>query len=175
MLSIVTVMVLQVVDKDGTDEHCNLLPNGLTAHISDSNDSDTSKVNCDALIPDKAVGFLNHTVAKFSFIGPDRAPVDIKSVEQCFHIAGVIASTGCPNYAQARIPLVSHLNIQEWGKKLFDYPDKMLMEYLKFRFPLSLANPDNLHNTKVVNHHSAIQYPDAVNGYLQKEIALGAM
>ena len=165
----------QVADKDWTDEYCNLLPNGLTAHISHSNDSDTSKVKCDAIIPYKTVGFLNHTVPKFSFIGPDRAPVDIKSVEQCLHIAEVIANTGCPNYAQARIPLVSNLNIHEWEKELYDYPDRMLIEYLKFGFPLSLANPDNLHNIKVVNHHSAIQYPDAVNDYLHREIALGAI
>ena len=115
-----------VVDKYWMDEHCNFLPNGLTAHISNSNESDTSKVNCDAFIPDKTVDFLNHTAGEFSFIGPDRAPVDITSVEQCFHIAEVIDSTGCPNYAQARISLVSDLNIQEWEKELFDYPDKML-------------------------------------------------
>ena len=144
----------QVVDKDWTDENFGSLPNGLTAHIANSNESDTSKVHCDAAIPDKTVGFLNHTVGEFSFIGPDRAPVDITSVEQCFHRAEVIASTGCPNYAQARIPLASDLNIQEWEKELFDYPDKMLIEYLKFGFPLSLANPDNLHNTKVVNHNT---------------------
>ena len=165
----------QVMDKDWTDKHISPLPNGWTAHINNSSESDTSKVHCDAAIPDKTVGFLNHTVGEFSFTGPDRAPVDITSVEQCFHIAEVIASTGCPNYAQARIPLISGVNIQEWEKESIDYPDKMLIEYLKFGFPLSLANPDNLHNTKIVNYHSAVQYSGAVNDYLCKETALGAI
>ena len=56
-----------------------------------------------------------------------------------------------------------------------DYPDKMLIEYLKFGFPLSLSTPDSLHNTEVTNHHSALQYPSAINDYLWKEIALGAI
>ena len=77
------------------DRHISSLPNGLTAHI-DSNECDTSKVYCDAAIPDKTVGFLNHSVPEFSFTGPDRSPVDIKNVKQSFHIAEVIASTGCP-------------------------------------------------------------------------------
>ena len=162
----------QAVDKDMTDSHISFLPNGLTAHI-DSNECDTSKVYCDAAIPDKTVGFLNHSVPEFSFTGPDRSPVDIKNAKQCFHIAEVIASTGCPNYAQARIPLISGLNIQEWEKELVDYPDKMLIEYLRFGFPLSLSTPDSLHNTEVINHHSALQYLSAVNDYLRKEIALG--
>ena len=56
-----------------------------------------------------------------------------------------------------------------------DYPDKMLIEYLKFGFPLSLFDPDSLHNTSITNHHSALQYPAAVEGYLRKETTLGAM
>ena len=51
----------------------------------------------------------------------------------------------------------------------------MLIEYLKFGFPLSLSDPGCLQNTEVTNHHSALQYPSAVNDYLRKEMALGAI
>ena len=168
-----TVNKCQIVDKDFTDKHTSSFPNGLTAHIDYSNGFDNSKVHCDAAIPDKTVGFLNHTVVEFSFTDPDRPPVDITSVDQCFHIAEIIAGTGCPNYAQARIQLISGLNIQEWEKELVDYPDKMLIEYLKFGFPyhyLLIA-----FTTLIKNHHSALQYLSAVNDYLRKEMALGAI
>ena len=142
----------QDMDVDMTDKYNRCFPHSLTAHIED-HVGDNNKIYCDAAIPDKNVGFLSHSVAKFSFTGPDRLPVDITSVEQCLHIAEAIASTGRPNYAQARIPLASGLNIEEWEKELMDYPDKMLIECLKFGFPLSLSDPDSLHNTNIVNHH----------------------
>ena len=51
----------------------------------------------------------------------------------------------------------------------------MLIQYLKFGFPLSLINPSQLCNTSVKNHHSANQFHTAIADYLDKEIALGAM
>ena len=51
----------------------------------------------------------------------------------------------------------------------------MLIEYLKFGFPLSLSDLELLNNTSTSNHHSALQYPAAVDDYLQKEILLGAI
>ena len=92
-----TVDKCQIVDKDFTDKHTSSFPNSLTALIDYSNEFDSSKVDCDAAIPDKNVGFLNHTVPEFSFTGPDRPPVDITGIVQCFHIAEIIVSTGCPN------------------------------------------------------------------------------
>ena len=172
--NICSVNKCQGSDEDMTDKYDNVFPYSLTAHIDD-HVCDNNKVHCDAAIPDKTVGFLSHSVAQFSFTGPDRLPVYITNIEQCFHTADIIASTGCPNYAQARIPLVSGLNIEEWEKELRDYPDKMLIEYLKFGFPLSLSDPDSLHNVNITNHHSALQYPAAVDGYLRKETALGAI
>ena len=164
----------QELDEDVANRHNSYFPNSLTAHV-DCNDDDDSRVYCDAAISDKTVGFLNHSVPQFAFTGPDRHPVEITNVDQCFHIAEIIASTGCPNYAEARIPLASGLNIEEWEKELVDYPDKMLIEYLKFSFPLSLSDLDSLHNTDITNHHSALQYPMAVNNILRKEMALGAI
>ena len=81
----------------------------------------------------KIIGFLNHSVDEFQFIGPDRFPV--KTFDQCFSIASTIASTGLSNYAQEKIPLTSGLNIQEWERELVDYPHKMFIEYFKFIFP----------------------------------------
>ena len=69
----------------------------------------------------------------------------------------------------------SGLNIDKWEQILWDYPDQILLQYLKFGFPLSLTDPDQLSNTNVKNHYSATQYPTAVQEYLHKEIQLGAI
>ena len=74
----------------------------------------------------------------------------------------------------AHIPLNSGLNIPAWEELLMDYPDKHLLEYLKFGFPLSITN-SQLHNQSIVNHHSALQFPEAAEKYIQQEKAHGAL
>ena len=58
------------------------------------------------------MGFLNHVPAKFSFIGPDRAPVEVTSVDQCLKITDTNCSTGLPNNVQAKIPLKYGQNME---------------------------------------------------------------
>ena len=124
----------------------------------------------DPMFPDKVKGFINHVISEFEFVGPDRAPVEITTVEQCIEIASIIRSTGVPNYREARIPLVSGLNIKAWEAYLKDYPDPLLIEYLKFGFPMLILDYDALNVTSVVNHHSATQFRQAVDEYFKKEL-----
>ena len=98
----------------------------------------------DPMFPDKAKGFISHVVSKFQFVGPDGAPVEITTVEQCVEIAGIIRSTGVPNYQEARIPLISGLNIEAWEEYLRNYPDPLLIEYVKFGFPMSIVDYEAL-------------------------------
>ena len=90
-------------------------------------------------------------------------------------MAKAIRATGVPNYRQARFPIHSDLNLKAWAKYLQNYPDKRLLQYLTYGFPLSIQNPDDLNNTKVTNHYSALQYPEAIEQYLTKEKQLGAI
>ena len=95
----------------------------------------------------------------------------INSVQTCLEVANIIRDTGFPNYRVARIPLVSDLVIKAWECHLRDYPDKILINYLKFGFPLSINDHTKLANTKVNNYASALHFPDA----LAKEKDCGAM
>ena len=140
-----------------------------------SQNVDCNEKYCDPNFPNKAKGFINHSSADFTFIGPDRRPVHIDTVEKCIEIADVIRQTGVPNYQTARIPLRSGLNIEAWEHLLSEYPDKFLIQYLKFGFPLSISNHDNLKISNVTNHYSAIQYPQAVQDYISKELGHGAL
>ena len=128
----------------------------------------------DPMFPSKTKGFINHIASDFKFVGPDREPVEITTVDQCIKIAEVISSTGVPNYRGARIPLISSLNIEAWETYLRDYPDPLLIEYLKFGFPMSISKYNSLNITTVVNHHSATQFTQEVDEYFKKELAQGA-
>ena len=159
--------------EDHTLQTACTIPLGIQAHLDQ--DLGPDRVYRDVSIPDKTTGFLNHHPAEFSFIGPDRPPTLVDTIQKCLDIGNTIRQTGVPNYAQARITLKSGLNLDKWEQILDNYPDKMLLQYLKFGFPLSLTSPDQLHNTQVRNHYSANQYPAAIQEYLQKETQLGAI
>ena len=64
------------------------------------------------------------TILKQHFIGPDRKPVKLDPIDKYLQVADVIRKTGCPNYKQACIPIVSGLNISVWEGHLQDHFDK---------------------------------------------------
>ena len=129
----------------------------------------------DVNYPDKTMGYLAQASTDFVFIGPDREPQKLDSVDTLVNIAQTIRDTGQPNYKCARIPIKSGLNLEAWEKYLMDYADKRVIQYIKFGFPLSLINPNELNNTKITNHFSACQYPHQVQQYIDKEIELDAL
>ena len=124
---------------------------------------------------DKTMGYLAQASTDFRFIGPDRCPIKLDSVDMLLKTASIIRDTGQPNYKVARIPIESGLNVAAWEKYLENYSDKRIIQYIKFGFPLSLIDPHGLNNTKVTNHFSDCQYPQQVQAYIDKEIKLGAL
>ena len=89
--------------------------------------------------------------------------------------AKIIRESGLPNYSGAQIPIKSGLKVPAWEKYLQDYPEKHILQYIRFGFPLSVSSTLSLSNTSVKNHYSAMQYPQAFQQYISTEIALGAM
>ena len=135
----------------------------------------SNKIAKDYNDPSKTRGFLNHSQATFTFNGPDRDPIRLHSIDKYLQVAEVIRGSGCPNYREACIPIVSSLNIAAWEEHLQGYFDKFLIQSLKFGFPLSLKCPMNLAKTDITNHFSATSEAKAVTKYIEKEIELGAM
>ena len=153
----------------GTDVYVNGVVPSILKNLCDTSEFGKDPVS-DPMFPDKAKGLINHVISEFQFVGPDRAPVEITTVEQCIKIASIIRSTGVPNYQKARIPLVSGLNIKAWEAYLKDYIDPLLIEYLKFGFPMSILDYEALNVTSVTNYHSATQFSQAVDEYFKKEL-----
>ena len=113
--------------------------------------------------------------ADFEFIRPERAPLLINTVQACLEVVNIIRAICLSNYRAARIPLVSDLVITAWEHHLRDYPDEMLILYLKFGFPLSINDYTKVANTNINNHASAMHFPDMIAEYIAKEKDCGAM
>ena len=106
--------------------------------------------NRDINFPDKDRGFLGLSDRSFLFIGLDRQPVVMNSIQHYIKAADIIKSTGVPNYQQARIHVTFNLNIKAWEKYLQNYPDQLLIQYLKFGFPLSLQEDSKLNRSPTI-------------------------
>ena len=143
--------------------------------MQDYTNADKGITGKDIYLPDKTHGHITLLADEFSFIGPDREPIAIKNTNQYLRIADTIRNTGLPNYRKARLPIKSGLNFKAWEHHLRDYPDKRLIQYIKFDFPLSLQDSHELAKTDIANHLSATRYPDQVSSYLDKEKSLGAI
>ena len=87
----------------------------------------------------------------------------------------MVKHSGLPNYKQTRFPLNSDLRIEASKKYLHGYKDQKLVHYLQYGFPLSITQPEFLCNRNVKNHHSALQFQDAVWAYIIKERSHGAI
>ena len=129
----------------------------------------------DKYLPIKSYGHITLSDDNFTFICRDRAVCDITDSNQYLHIAETIRQTGVPNYRGARIPIKLGLNLEAWERNLSNYPNRKLIQYLKFGFPLYIQSPDKLTNMDVKNHYTALQYPKEVASYLQEEKSVGAI
>ena len=65
--------------------------------------------------------------------------------------------------------------MRAWESRLEDYPDKIVINYLKFGFPLSLVSHEGLNNKQVTNYYSSIAFPQTIQEYFDKEVSLGAI
>ena len=155
-----------------TDRH--LRPNTVIT-LSPDHFTMPDAVTCDFNDHTENRGFLAHDNLQFTFIGPDRQTPNNSDLASYIQMARAIKATGVPNYQMARFPVQSNLNIDALRRRLMDYPNKFLIQYLTFGFPLSLSKDSSPTSTDAVNHHSAIQYQAAVNDYLSKEITKGAI
>ena len=173
-------------DTDNTDDAQDSNPNQCDTNdtkVTDVvNTSDTKRSGIvvsplcqDTNYPHKTKGYIAIESTPFQFIGPDRAPIDCVSVNQYLEVARIVRQSGFPNYKHTTFPLNSGLKIEAWKKYLDGYKDQKLVHYLQFGFPLSLSYSNLLCNHDVGNHHSALQFQDAVWAYLTKEHSHGAI
>lgn len=98
----------------------------------------------------------------------------LKDFPEFMHQYLKIRDTRLPNYKIARIPVNSGLNISQWEEALQNYHDFQICEHLKFGWPVGFLKPDppvSVH----VNHKSALDFPDQIQRFIQKELSHDAL
>lgn len=86
-----------------------------------------------------------------------------------------VRDSGLPNSLAARIPLQSSLKIDNWRALSSNHlHDPWIIEMLEYGFPLQYTGPVP-YSAVTSNHSSAINYPDHVKAYIDKEISEAAM
>ena len=85
-----------------------------------------------------------------------------------------VKSFNLPNYLGARIPVKSQMNIQAWKSMLKGYWDQQLIQCLEFGFPLGFNRQCPLKH-EIINHKSAIEWPQDVKKYIDEEKSFGAI
>ena len=90
----------------------------------------------------------------------------------------IILKTGAPNCRGGGgliFPLQSSFSWEYLESIAVDYHDKMLLEYIKYGFPLGLSDNHEIRCNATSNHSSATQFPEAIDEYLTTETAHGAL
>ena len=76
---------------------------------------------------------------------------------------------GYPNRFGARIPIKQRWNLSEFEDLLKDYEDIEVVEWLKFGWPSGRLPTMKEPTRSFKNHKGAIDYPEALQKYIQKE------
>ena len=80
-----------------------------------------------------------------------------------------------PNFQKVRYPVSSGIKVDELKRRAVGYEDAEVFELLEYGFPISHDHSHGF-NTKVVKNHSgALEFPEAVDQYISKELGYGAL
>lgn len=79
-----------------------------------------------------------------------------------------------PNCIGAKIPIHSGLNVERWVVLLQKYHDNQLCHFLAYGWPLGFF-ADDIPQTVIRNHPSALEYPDHIHEFLATELEFNAI
>ena len=106
---------------------------------------------------------------------PAQLPLDMNDPESYLRAVDLISASGLPNYKAARIPLPSAFDCEYLEKQMVDYHDKVVLDYIKFGFPLGIKQWSQIISNTSENHASAKAYPDEVSAFIHDELAFDAL
>ena len=89
------------------------------------------------------------------------------------NIYNAVRATGVPNLMAARIPVPNELNVDAWVGNLKGI-DEPLLDMIVYGFPMGYIGP--VSPTQYVdNHPSALQFPEHVAEFIDKELGFGGL
>ena len=87
----------------------------------------------------------------------------------------LVLSSSLPNYKSARVPLSSDFNWEYIEHHIQDYHDKIILDYIKFDFPLSIMTGRTIKSGAKDNHSSAKAYSGEVSQFISEELNHNAL
>ena len=154
----------------GIDMHTYVSNNTLQGTHQESRSPDLAN---NKVTFNRAMGFVcEDTVCTNTLTGDT---VDMSSPSEYLHLVSQVLDSGCPNYRGKRIPLASSFNLYFLRSKIHEYHDQKLLDCLTFGFPFGISRNATIDSNADVNHSSTLQYPEAVEEYINTELALGAL
>lgn len=127
----------------------------------------STHTNIVSIAPCEYSKFLQNRWPAITEHAKERAPLHAELYDS-------VLKHGVPNYIGARIRIPSGLNIVAWREALVGREDERIVEYLEFGWPINYSATFLPHATSK-NHQSALDYPEHVQDFLDKECSLGAM
>lgn len=79
-----------------------------------------------------------------------------------------------PNFVHCRIPVCSNFNINLWEQLLVDYHDNIIVEFLKYGWPLNYIK-DKLPSPPVRRQNMDSPFSSFIDSYISKELKFGAI
>ena len=122
---------------------------------------------------DNNIGFITESTSFLAL--PVNLPVNMADPHEYIGLASAVKASGVPNYKGLRVPLPSSFNLKYIEKEIQDYNDKILLDYLRFGFPLGIGKDKDIKNNATENHTSANQFPQEIEEYIASEIKYGAL
>ena len=130
--------------------------------------SPTCNENKDELQFDSHIGFVTNKTTLSNL--PCNLPVDMDDPSAYLRAVDLILASGVPNYRGVRIPLASGFNWEYIEQHIRDYHDKIVLDYIKFGFPLSIMTDQVIEPGAKDNHTSAKAYSGEVSHFISEEL-----
>ena len=80
-----------------------------------------------------------------------------------------VRASGKPNYLGARVPVPTHWDLDLLENLLADFEVKLVVDFLRYGWPMSRSILRLTKGSAKVNHKGAIEFLDAINQYLATE------
>ena len=103
----------------------------------------------------------------------DNPPVDpeLPLLGECSPLQTIfsVRASGKPNYLGAKVPVPTHWDLNLLENLLADYEDKLVVDFLRYEWPISRSILPLTNRSAKINHKGALDFPDAINHYLDTE------
>ena len=80
-----------------------------------------------------------------------------------------VRASGKLNYLGAKVPVPTHWDLNLLENLLADYEDKLVVDFLRYRWPMSRSILPLTNRSAKINHKGTLDFPDAINHYLATE------